>query len=70
MIAELLVFLITFLVVFVFYLHKLTKDTFRKWGVKFVPCWPIFGNGFNSTMMKKHMSEDLDAVYRAFPDEK
>ncbi|XP_026323904.1 cytochrome P450 9e2-like [Hyposmocoma kahamanoa] len=70
MIAELLVFLITFLVVYFVYFHKLAKDKFRNCDVKFVPCWPVFGNARNSTVMKRHIFEDLDAVYRAFPDEK
>lgn len=70
MIAEIIVFIITFIVVYFFYLHKVAKDTFINYDVKFVPCWPIFGNAYNSTMMKKHIFEDVDAVYRAFPDEK
>lgn len=70
MIAEILVFVITLLIVYSFHLHKLAKDTFRKCDVKFVPCWPIFGNAYKSTVMKRHIFEDLDGVYRAFPDEK
>lgn len=70
MIIEILVFVLTFIIGYLFYLHKLAEDTFRKWDVKFVPCWPIFGNAYNSAVMKKHVLEDLDAVYRAFPNEK
>lgn len=70
MFVELIIFLLTFLVVYFVYLHKLAKDRFKKCDVKFVPSWPVFGNAFNSTLAKKHIFEDIDAVYRAFPDEK
>ncbi|XP_026324723.1 cytochrome P450 9e2-like [Hyposmocoma kahamanoa] len=70
MIVEILVFLITFIAVFIIYIHKQAKDKFRQYDVKFMPCWPIFGNTYNSIMAKKHMYEDIDAVYKAFPDEK
>lgn len=70
MIIEILIFIVTFIVVYFFYLHKLAKDTFRKRDVKFLPGWPVFGNAYYSTMMKKHIIEDIDTVYKAFPDEK
>lgn len=70
MIVELVVFFTTFLVVYFIYLHKLAKDFFRKCDVQFIPGWPIFGNAYHSTVMKRHIFDDLDAVYRAFPDEK
>lgn len=70
MIAEIFIFLITFIGAYFIYLHKLAVDKFKRNDVKFVPCWPIFGNAYNSTMTKKHIIEDIDAIYRAFPDEK
>lgn len=70
MIAEIIVFLITFIFAYFIYLHKLATGKFKKYDIKFVPCWPLFGNAYNSTMTKKHMIDDIDAVYRAFPDEK
>lgn len=70
MIIEILIFLITFVVGYFIYLHKLAKDYFKKGDVKFVPCWPVFGNAYKSTVMKNHLIDDIDAVYRAFPDER
>lgn len=70
MITEIIVFTLTFIVGYFFYLHKLATNRFKQCGVKFVPCWPIFGNVFYSAMMKKHILEDINAVYKAFPNEK
>ncbi|XP_026324726.1 probable cytochrome P450 9f2 isoform X2 [Hyposmocoma kahamanoa] len=70
MITEILVFTLTFIVGYFFYLHKLATNRFKQCDVKFVPCWPIFGNVFYSAIMKKHILEDINAVYTAFPNEK
>lgn len=70
MIIEIIVFIITFVVGFFFYIHKLAQDRFKKYDVKVLPCWPLVGNVYNSSMQKNHFCEDIDAVYRAFPDEK
>ncbi|VVC86598.1 unnamed protein product [Leptidea sinapis] len=46
------------------------KNFFTENGLKYKPFYPIFGNNLQSTFKQKHMVEDLDEVYRAFPNEK
>lgn len=70
MFVELLIFLLTFLIAYYLYFYYKIHDFFKKRDVKFVPGIPMFGNVFQSSILKKHLWEDVDAVYRAFPDEK
>ncbi|CAG4975742.1 unnamed protein product [Colias eurytheme] len=70
MLIELVVFFITALLTYAFYNNKKLKDYFHDRGIKYVPGVPVFGNAFNSMWKKRHMVEDIDAVYKAFPDEK
>ncbi|XP_059051539.1 probable cytochrome P450 9f2 [Achroia grisella] len=70
MIAELVIFLITTLLFYYLYVYKKIHYFFRQKGVKFLPGIPLFGNMYYSFITKKHFIEDLDTVYRAFPDEK
>ncbi|XP_034830990.1 probable cytochrome P450 9f2 [Maniola hyperantus] len=70
MIVETIVFLITALLVYFLYLYKWVHHYFDKRGVKYLPGVPIFGNILKSTFLKNHLVDDLDTLYRAFPDEK
>ncbi|CAH2106044.1 unnamed protein product [Euphydryas editha] len=70
MIVEIIIFLLTSLVFYFIYIHKCIHRYFDKMGIKYVPGVPIFGNVFKSTFTLKHFVEDLDAVYKAYPDEK
>lgn len=70
MFVELLIFGLTALLGYFLYLHKRNHNFFEERGVKYIPGVPIFGNILKSTFLKKHMVEEIDAVYKAFPDEK
>ncbi|KAM3960614.1 putative cytochrome P450 9f2 [Aphomia sociella] len=70
MFVELLIFLITFIIAYYLYLYNKIHNFFRSRGVKFLPGVPLFGNVFYSSILRKHLWEDIDEVYRAFPDEK
>ncbi|XP_049869526.1 cytochrome P450 9e2-like [Pectinophora gossypiella] len=70
MIIEILIFLLTSLLGFFVYSHWNATNYFKKRGVKCLPGVPIFGNAFNSTVAKKHIVDDLNNVYKAFPGER
>ncbi|KAL0841593.1 hypothetical protein ABMA28_015252 [Loxostege sticticalis] len=70
MLTEILVFIVTALVGYYLYVYKKIHNFFKERDVKFLPGVPFFGNAFNSTVLRKHMIEDLDAVYKAFPGER
>nr|XP_026493625.1 probable cytochrome P450 9f2 [Vanessa tameamea] len=70
MIVEIVIFLLTSLAGYFLYRHKWVHRYFEEKGVKYVAGIPVFGNVFKSTFQYKHLFDDLDAVYKAFPDEK
>ncbi|XP_068631921.1 probable cytochrome P450 9f2 [Battus philenor] len=70
MIVEILIFIITALIGYFIYIHKRVQSNFRERGLKFNPGYPIFGNVFGSSFQTKHLLDDIDAIYREFPDEK
>ncbi|XP_050684344.1 cytochrome P450 9e2-like isoform X2 [Leptidea sinapis] len=70
MFIELCVFLVTAFFAYALYNHNRMKNFFTENGLKYKPFYPIFGNNLQSTFKQKHMVEDLDEVYRAFPNEK
>ncbi|XP_013172507.1 PREDICTED: probable cytochrome P450 9f2 [Papilio xuthus] len=70
MIIEMLIFLVTLLIVYCIYVHKSIHYLYKKRGIKYIPGVPIFGNALKSTFRKKHFVEDIDAVYKKFPDER
>ncbi|XP_072931638.1 probable cytochrome P450 9f2 [Epargyreus clarus] len=70
MIVEILVFLLTTLIAYFFYIHKSIHKKFDDAGIKYKPGIPVFGNTYKSSLVKRHIFEEIDEVYRAFPDEK
>ncbi|CAK1596574.1 unnamed protein product [Parnassius mnemosyne] len=70
MIVEILVFIVMTLIVYYTYIHKRMHKYFLDRDLKYNPGIPLFGNVFQSTFLKRHMVEDIDAVYREFPNEK
>ncbi|KPJ17676.1 putative cytochrome P450 9f2 [Papilio machaon] len=52
------------------YTHKRLHRYFEEKGLKYNPGLPIFGNVIRSTFIRKHFVEDIDKVYREFPNEK
>ncbi|XP_052750669.1 probable cytochrome P450 9f2 [Galleria mellonella] len=70
MFVELAIFIISSLFFYYLYVHKKIHNFFVKRGVKFLPGIPMFGNVCNSLFTTKHFIEDLEIVYRAFPDER
>lgn len=70
MIVEILVFIVTTLLVYYMYIYKKIHYFFDSRGVKYLPGWPVFGNVLKSTFLRRHITEDIDEVYRAFPDER
>ncbi|KAG6460655.1 probable cytochrome P450 9f2 [Manduca sexta] len=70
MLIELLIFLVTSLLAYYVYVYKKIHWHYDNRGLKYIPGVPIFGNVLKSTFLRRHMFEDLDAVYKEFPDEK
>ncbi|KAJ0177476.1 hypothetical protein K1T71_007485 [Dendrolimus kikuchii] len=70
MIIEILIFILTTLLTYYLYVYKKIHWYFDERGVKYLPGWPVFGNVIKNTFVKRHIIEDIDEVYRAFPDEK
>ncbi|CAH1645291.1 unnamed protein product [Spodoptera littoralis] len=70
MITEVITYLLSFLILYVIFEFKKIHYNFKKHGIKFKAGYPIFGNTFNSTFLFKHLIEDIDAVYTAFPEER
>ncbi|XP_028157826.1 probable cytochrome P450 9f2 isoform X2 [Ostrinia furnacalis] len=70
MITEILIFIITTLIGYYLYVYKKIHNHFKERDVKFLPGVPFFGNAFNSIVLRKHLIDDLYAVYKAFPGER
>lgn len=70
MIIEIFIFIVTTLLTYYLYVYKKIHWHFDERGIKYLPGWPIFGNIIKNSFMKRHIIEDLDEVYKAFPDEK
>nr|QLI62188.1 cytochrome P450 39 [Streltzoviella insularis] len=70
MIIEIIIFLVTSIVAYSLYSYKKYHNYFKQRDVKYLPGIPIFGNAFKSTFLFKHLWEDIDEIYRAFPNEK
>ncbi|XP_022128817.2 probable cytochrome P450 9f2 [Pieris rapae] len=70
MLIEAVIFLVTAVLTYLYYNYKQIHHYFDARGIKYVPGWPLFGNTIRSSFKKTHMVEDLDAVYRAYPDER
>ncbi|VVC86596.1 unnamed protein product [Leptidea sinapis] len=70
MFIELCVFLTSAFTLYVLYNHTRLKNFFNENGVKYKPFYPILGNTLQSTIKQKHLVEEIDEVYRAFPNEK
>ncbi|KAL0841594.1 hypothetical protein ABMA28_015253 [Loxostege sticticalis] len=70
MLTEILIFVFTSLTVYYLYVYKKLHYHFKSRGLKYLPGVPLFGNAFNSTVLRKHIIDDLDAVYKAFPGER
>ncbi|XP_068631922.1 probable cytochrome P450 9f2 [Battus philenor] len=70
MIIEILIFILTALIVYFIYTYKRVHSYFDERGLKYNPGLPIFGNIVRSTFLKRHFIDEIDAVYREFPDEK
>lgn len=61
---------LSLLFVYILYLYKKMHYTFDKNGIKYLKGLPLFGNTFNSTLLLKHTVQDMDVVYKAFPEER
>lgn len=70
MIVEILIFIFTAILVYFIYTYKRVHKHFEEKGLKYNPGLPIFGNIIHSTFLRKHVIEDIDKVYREFPNEK
>ncbi|XP_045448746.1 cytochrome P450 9e2-like [Melitaea cinxia] len=70
MIVEVLILLLTFLLVYLFSLHRRIQQYFDEQGVKYLPGIPIFGNAFKSIFLLDHFVRDIDVVYKAFPNDR
>ncbi|XP_061377109.1 probable cytochrome P450 9f2 [Danaus plexippus] len=70
MIIEIVVFILTSLIIYFIYIHKSIHKYFDDRGIKYLPGVPIFGNNFRSWFLKRHLLDDLDSVYKAFPEER
>ncbi|KAJ0177475.1 hypothetical protein K1T71_007484 [Dendrolimus kikuchii] len=65
-----LVFILTTLLTYCLYLYKKIHWHFDERGVKYQPGWPVLGNVVKNTFMTRYTVEEIDRIYRAFPDEK
>ncbi|KAJ0177474.1 hypothetical protein K1T71_007483 [Dendrolimus kikuchii] len=70
MITEIVIFLLITILTYYLYVYKKIHWHYDRCGVKYLPGWPIFGNIIKNTFMKRHIIEEIDEVYRAFPDER
>ncbi|CAK1547399.1 unnamed protein product [Leptosia nina] len=70
MFIEAIIFLVTAIVTYVLYTHNRLKNYFDARGIKYDPGVPLLGNTCGSTFKKKHITEDIDAIYKQFPNEK
>ncbi|KAJ8728420.1 hypothetical protein PYW08_016805 [Mythimna loreyi] len=70
MILEISLFLLTTLVGYIIYSYKQMNEFFQRRGVKHFPGLPFFGNMYDTTFLKKHFLDEIQAIHDAFPDEK
>ncbi|XP_041978557.1 cytochrome P450 9e2-like [Aricia agestis] len=70
MFVTLLAVTISTILIYVIYKYKAAHNYFEKHGLKYKAGIPVFGNSCKSTFYKRHTFEDIDEIYRAFPDEK
>ncbi|XP_013172506.1 PREDICTED: probable cytochrome P450 9f2 [Papilio xuthus] len=70
MIVEILIFILTSILVYFIYTYKRVHYYFEEKGLKYNPGVPIFGNIIRSTFLRKHFVEDIDTIYKEFPNEK
>lgn len=70
MFIEIVIFVITAILTYYIYVNKKIQYHFEKNGVRYVRGAPIFGNVFLSTLLKRSIVEDIDVVYKAFPEDR
>jgi hypothetical protein len=70
MLVEIIIFLFTSLVAYYWIVHKRIQSHFNESDVRYLPGVPVLGNSFKSNFVKRHMFEDINEVYEAFPDER
>ncbi|CAH0397734.1 unnamed protein product [Chilo suppressalis] len=70
MLTEILIFALTSILAYYWYVYKKIHNHFKERDVKFLPGIPVFGNAYKSTCLKRHLMYDLEEVYTAFPDER
>ncbi|CAK1596576.1 unnamed protein product [Parnassius mnemosyne] len=70
MIVEILIFILTTLIVYFIYTYKRIHKYFDERDLRYNPGVPIFGNVLKSTLLRRHIVEDIDAIYKEFPNEK
>ncbi|XP_026729522.1 cytochrome P450 9e2-like [Trichoplusia ni] len=70
MITELLLYLLIAIIIYHVFEYFRMQFHYDKWGVRYKPGIPLFGNTFCSIFGMRHFIEDMDAVYKAFPNEK
>ncbi|GBP77548.1 Probable cytochrome P450 9f2 [Eumeta japonica] len=70
MIIEFLIFVLTTIVVYIWYSHRKAVNAFTSRGVRVLPGVPLFGNFFKSAFLRRHFLDDLNECYNAFPGER
>ncbi|XP_060802800.1 probable cytochrome P450 9f2 [Amyelois transitella] len=70
MFVEILIFILTFLLSYYIYVWQKIHKFFESNCVKYVKGVPVFGNVMKSTLMRRHLAEDAEEVYMAYPDER
>ncbi|KOB66563.1 Cytochrome P450 [Operophtera brumata] len=70
MIIEIIIFVITTILAYYFYVHKKIQMTLRRKGIKYLPGLPFFGNILKSTFLRRHVLDDIEEIYKAFPEER
>jgi hypothetical protein len=68
--VEIIIFFFTFLCGYYWIIYKRVHSHFNDRDVRYLPGVPILGNSLKCTFMQRHIIEDLDEVYKAFPDER
>ncbi|CAH0579520.1 unnamed protein product [Chrysodeixis includens] len=70
MITELLIYLLVVIIIYHIFEYMKIQFHYDKCGIRYKPGVPIFGNTFSSIFGRRHFIDDLDAVYKAFPNDK
>ncbi|CAG9785965.1 unnamed protein product [Diatraea saccharalis] len=70
MLTEILLFILTAIIGYYWYIYKKIHNRYKDRDVKFLPGVPVFGNALQYTLLKRHMVYDFDEVYKAFPQER